>query len=223
MLPQRYATVLLVLLVCFAGMVVFYLPPQEQHEVNPTPQATHPSSPKSQPPVKTQPSSPKSEPPVKLQPPAKGRTKEEIEEWLKLQQKFEEEQLQRNQSVVPPMEPTRDEEYLKAQAYVKSLNQTQLELLVKKLTYWEVNPLKHKEPLLINHDRFLTWMPYSAGLNNRRISMEIAYVFALITNRTLVLPPISGWQNPFPVPFLMEQVHFSSLFQTNSSLASSIR
>jgi len=52
----------------------------------------------------------------------------------------------------------------------------------------------------------MTWMPYSAGMNNRRISMENAYVFAWLTNRTLVLPPRTGVMHPYPRPALMEEM-----------------
>jgi len=38
-------------------------------------------------------------------------------------------------------------------------------------------------------DRFLAFKSWHAGFNNERISLELAFVFAGLTNRTLVLPP----------------------------------
>jgi len=184
MLPKKFAAALLFLLILFAGFVVFYLPPPI-HEDS-VPQSNNPQREAVGPP----------------------RTKGEIQAWLDRQKIFEEEMIERNKTWMnakTKSDPT--EEYIKKEEFVKALNQTYLNELVKKLTYWENNPFKNKPPRPVNTNKFMTWMPYSAGLNNRRISMEIAYVFALITGRTLVLPPISGWQNPFPVPFLMEELH----------------
>jgi len=75
-----------------------------------------------------------------------------------------------------------------------------------RIRYWNY-PNKPINRIQTPHfDRVFTWMPYSAGLNNRRISLEFAYTFAYLTNRTMILPPGTGVMYPFPKPGLMEEM-----------------
>lgn len=61
-----------------------------------------------------------------------------------------------------------------------------------KLYYW-----KHQKVTAVNtkywpratDEKYLAWQSWHAGFNNERISLELAFVFAGLTNRTLVLPP----------------------------------
>lgn len=60
------------------------------------------------------------------------------------------------------------------------------------LYYW-----RHQKVKAVNEaywprastERFLAFKSWHAGFNNERISLELAFVFAGLTNRTLVLPP----------------------------------
>eukprot|EP01064_Diplonema_japonicum_P020481 TRINITY_DN2996_c0_g1_i4.p1 TRINITY_DN2996_c0_g1~~TRINITY_DN2996_c0_g1_i4.p1 ORF type:complete len:436 (+),score=90.48 TRINITY_DN2996_c0_g1_i4:58-1365(+) len=48
------------------------------------------------------------------------------------------------------------------------------------------------------HDaRYITFEPWNGGWNNRRMSLENAFVIALLQNRTLVLPPGSRTVTPY--------------------------
>eukprot|EP01062_Namystynia_karyoxenos_P006247 TRINITY_DN12180_c0_g2_i1.p2 TRINITY_DN12180_c0_g2~~TRINITY_DN12180_c0_g2_i1.p2 ORF type:complete len:480 (+),score=155.98 TRINITY_DN12180_c0_g2_i1:78-1442(+) len=40
--------------------------------------------------------------------------------------------------------------------------------------------------------RFLSFEPWNGGWNNRRMSLELAFVLCVLLNRTLVLPPVSN-------------------------------
>eukprot|EP01124_Arcella_intermedia_P005864 TRINITY_DN13436_c0_g2_i2.p1 TRINITY_DN13436_c0_g2~~TRINITY_DN13436_c0_g2_i2.p1 ORF type:complete len:435 (+),score=85.10 TRINITY_DN13436_c0_g2_i2:23-1327(+) len=76
---------------------------------------------------------------------------------------------------------------------------------MKRMIYWKDKSNTSSYPII--KDRFLTWLPWEAGHNNRRMSLELAYVFAYLTNRTLVLPLPSGHQPPFPRPIYYEEVY----------------
>eukprot|EP01125_Pyxidicula_operculata_P006381 TRINITY_DN2217_c0_g1_i2.p1 TRINITY_DN2217_c0_g1~~TRINITY_DN2217_c0_g1_i2.p1 ORF type:complete len:1264 (-),score=329.77 TRINITY_DN2217_c0_g1_i2:33-3467(-) len=65
---------------------------------------------------------------------------------------------------------------------------TKLEPFIKKFTYWN-KPAVSKEPKPIIPGRFFTYKLYQSGFNNRRMCLEMAYAFAYVTNRTLVLQP----------------------------------
>eukprot|EP01063_Lacrimia_lanifica_P005038 TRINITY_DN12863_c0_g1_i1.p1 TRINITY_DN12863_c0_g1~~TRINITY_DN12863_c0_g1_i1.p1 ORF type:complete len:469 (+),score=143.76 TRINITY_DN12863_c0_g1_i1:96-1409(+) len=68
----------------------------------------------------------------------------------------------------------------------------------------------------VNGQRYLTFTPWNGGWNNRRMSLEIAVVLAVATNRTLVLPPVStaaqmhgelGYEDFFDLKRMEEQVN----------------
>lgn len=59
--------------------------------------------------------------------------------------------------------------------------------LNRSLLYWE-----DRESLDYNywprgdHDKYVVWVSWHGGFNNKRMSLELAYSFALLLNRTLV-------------------------------------
>eukprot|EP01125_Pyxidicula_operculata_P008120 TRINITY_DN2750_c0_g1_i7.p1 TRINITY_DN2750_c0_g1~~TRINITY_DN2750_c0_g1_i7.p1 ORF type:complete len:1298 (+),score=332.79 TRINITY_DN2750_c0_g1_i7:65-3895(+) len=59
---------------------------------------------------------------------------------------------------------------------------------LERIKYWD-RPDVNKKPLPIIPNRFFTWKIMHSGFNNRRMTLEIAYVFAYVTNRTFVLHP----------------------------------
>jgi hypothetical protein len=62
------------------------------------------------------------------------------------------------------------------------------------IQYWNNadNRPSEARPKPLNREKFLTWHAWPAGMNNRRISFEVAYCFAHLLNRTLILPPIEN-------------------------------
>lgn len=52
-----------------------------------------------------------------------------------------------------------------------------------------LNPAEHLGKA--GHVGFITFEPWGGGWNNRRMSLELAIALALMTNRTLVLPPVT--------------------------------
>lgn len=46
-------------------------------------------------------------------------------------------------------------------------------------------------------DLYLTYLPHS-GFHNQRISLENAFVLAVLLNRTLIIPPVRLSSNPIP-------------------------
>lgn len=60
------------------------------------------------------------------------------------------------------------------------------------LYYWrnqKVKAVNNEYWPRANGQKYLAWQSWHAGFNNERISLELAFVFAGLTNRTLVLPP----------------------------------
>lgn len=80
------------------------------------------------------------------------------------------------------------------------------ELIAKQLQYWDY-PGNQDKTRIPSNGKYMTWTPWEAGLNNRRMSFEIAYVFAYLLNRTLVLPVVEGM-----APFY-ERLDFETLFE----------
>eukprot|EP00755_Sulcionema_specki_P025506 Sspe_Gene.83477::Locus_54758_Transcript_1_1_Confidence_1.000_Length_1810::g.83477::m.83477/K03691/POFUT; peptide-O-fucosyltransferase len=58
--------------------------------------------------------------------------------------------------------------------------------------------------------RYLSFEPWNGGWNNRRMSLEIAFLLARATNRTLVLPPAA------PVALLPKPSGFEEFFQLSA-------
>eukprot|EP01012_Entosiphon_sulcatum_P018901 TRINITY_DN23711_c0_g1_i1.p1 TRINITY_DN23711_c0_g1~~TRINITY_DN23711_c0_g1_i1.p1 ORF type:complete len:800 (-),score=71.23 TRINITY_DN23711_c0_g1_i1:61-2460(-) len=54
--------------------------------------------------------------------------------------------------------------------------------------YWALGAPLHIEPKQLE-ERFVTFEPWHGGFNNRRMSLELAFAIAFLSNRTLVLPP----------------------------------
>lgn len=67
---------------------------------------------------------------------------------------------------------------------------TELAMLTDQVQYWNMRNTKKPHP--VHKERFFIWEAWSAGFNNRRISVELAFVYAWLTNRTLVLPDIQS-------------------------------
>ncbi|KAJ9471059.1 GDP-fucose protein O-fucosyltransferase 2 [Diplonema papillatum] len=68
-------------------------------------------------------------------------------------------------------------------------------------------------PVVQGEVKFLTFEPWNGGWNNRRMSLEIALLLAMATNRTLVLPPVSrvalmttpsGYEEFFDLPAMRD-------------------
>lgn len=87
-------------------------------------------------------------------------------------------------------------------------NRREFKTIQKQIQYWNNEYNIDKRPKPIIKDRFLTWRPWEAGLNNRRMSFEIAYIMAYLLNRTLVLPPVEGMP-----PFYNEKLGFEIIFE----------
>jgi len=64
---------------------------------------------------------------------------------------------------------------------------------IDSLAYWNDPPgkrdLEFKSPFASSEERYITFTPDFGGWNNVRMSMEILFVLAAVTGRTLVLPP----------------------------------
>eukprot|EP01125_Pyxidicula_operculata_P015144 TRINITY_DN5115_c0_g1_i1.p1 TRINITY_DN5115_c0_g1~~TRINITY_DN5115_c0_g1_i1.p1 ORF type:complete len:491 (-),score=60.22 TRINITY_DN5115_c0_g1_i1:139-1611(-) len=77
--------------------------------------------------------------------------------------------------------------------------------LSRNLEYWKYTQRK-KTPYPIVPDKFVIWHPWHGGLNNQRMSLELAYTFAFVTNRTLVLPKFTRRTWPFTIPLNFDMI-----------------
>jgi len=60
---------------------------------------------------------------------------------------------------------------------------------VDSLAYWNVDEPYQTSPFAVEGQKFLTFTPDMGGWNNVRMSLEVVFVLAAATGRTLVLPP----------------------------------
>uniref|UniRef100_A0A7S3DMJ3 Uncharacterized protein n=1 Tax=Entomoneis paludosa TaxID=265537 RepID=A0A7S3DMJ3_9STRA len=71
--------------------------------------------------------------------------------------------------------------------------QVKCDINVDSLAYWNdpagKRDLDFKSPFGLSKEQYISFTPDPGGWNNVRMSMEILFVLAAITNRTLVLPP----------------------------------
>lgn len=96
-----------------------------------------------------------------------------LEEVFSIQQPFE----------LQPLTPT---------ALAIASSKLPVEDIKRLIQYWNNEDNQDKTAKPVNREKFLTWKAWPAGLNNRRISFEVAYCFAHLLNRTLILPPIDN-------------------------------